>query len=398
VTASFRYRAANASGDVIEGVVQAATSREAVDALRRQTLVPVSVEPVGERLHGVRGGRRPRGEALATALRTLATLAGAGIPLDRALQFSGAQASHPEVAEAVGELLSRVREGAALSAAMRQQPVFGAFTAAVVRAGEESGTLDEALARLADHHERTSELASQLRAALLYPLLMGIVAGLGVVVLLTFVVPRFVAMLGEVGGTLPLTTRLLVGASDVVVRGWWVWLPIVAVLVLFTRAWLSQTANRRRWHAARLRWPVAGELELEVMTARFARALGVLLHGGTSALAALRVAREGVTNDAMGARIDEAATAVGRGERIAEALGAALPPLATQLFAAGEESGKLDEMCTRVAETYERQSERRLRTIVRLVEPALIIGFGGVVGFIALAMLQAVYSINAGIG
>jgi type II secretory pathway component PulF len=280
---------------------------------------------------------------------------------------------------------------------MRGQALFGPFAAAVVRAGEESGTLDDALQRLAEHYERTNELASQVRSALLYPALMGVVAGLGVLVLLAFVVPRFVSMLGDVGGTLPWTTRTLVAASNALIGGWWVWLPLLALGVFGVRTWIAQPGNRVRWHRWRLRVPVSGVIETSLATARYTRALAVLLRGGAPALSALRTAREAVINEALGSQLEEAAVAVGRGERISEALSRALPPLAVELMAAGEESGKLDEMCARVADAHDGDVARGLRTLVRLVEPALIIVFGVVVGFIALAMLQAVYSINAGL-
>jgi type II secretory pathway component PulF len=276
--------------------------------------------------------------------------------------------------------------------------MLGPFAAAVVRAGEESGTLDNTLAQLAEHHERSAELLGELRSALWYPMLMGTVAGIGVLVLLGFVVPRFVAMLGEVGGDLPFTTRTLVLARDWIIGGWWIWLPLTALLILAARSWLERPVNRRRWHAFRLRIPLSGELERMVSTARFARAFGVLVRGGTGALEAIRIAGDTVTNAALKQNLADAALAVGRGEGIAASLSDALPPLAVQLLSAGEESGRLDEMCLRVAEGYETESGRTIRTLVRLVEPALILVFGVLVGFIALAMLQAVYSINAGIG
>jgi type II secretory pathway component PulF len=395
VTAAYRYRAATATGDLIEGVVRAGSPRDALDELRRQTLVPVSVEPVAER--AARAARLSRRDALAVAVRTIATLLAAGIPLDRALAFTAAHAGQAEVASALRAILSDVEAGESFAEAVRRHELLGAFAGAIVRAGEESGTLADAMSRLADHLERMNELVTQLRSALLYPLLMGIVAGAGVIVLLAFVVPRFVAMLADVGGSLPLTTRLLVAASAVVTRGWWIWVPMLVVLVLVARRWLRDPANRRRWHGARLRLPVVGELEAKLAAARFGRALGVLLRSGAPALASLRLAREAVTNEALVARLDEATTAVGRGDRIAVSLEAALPPLAAQLLAAGEESGRLDAMCERVAEIYDREVQTTLRTLVRLVEPLLIVVFGVIVGFIALAMLQAMYSINAGV-
>jgi type II secretory pathway component PulF len=284
-----------------------------------------------------------------------------------------------------------------LSEAVRKQPAFGAFAAAVCHAGEESGTLDQALVRLADWYERELELRSQVRSALTYPALMGIVAGLGVAILLIVVVPRFVAILGDIGGELPLSTRMLVGASAIVIGWWWLWLPLIAAVILGARWWLTQPGNLQRWHAARLNLPGIGALERNAATAQFTSAWGVLLNSGTPMLAAVRVAREGVTNESMTTELEAAVNKIARGERVAESLAGALPPLAIELLSAGEESGRLPEMCARVAAAHEEAAQRSVRTLVKLIEPALILVFGAVVGFIALAMLQAVYSVNAGV-
>jgi type II secretory pathway component PulF len=400
VSEAFRYRAATGAGDLVEGVVQAGSVRDAADALRRQSLVPVIVESATRQASPTRPAARSetgRHESVASALRTLATLLSSGLALEQALDFVGRHASHPDTAAAFGAIRSDVQRGVMLSEAIRKHALLGGFAAAVVHAGEESGTLDQSLVRLADWHERANELRAEVRAALLYPVLMGIVAGIGVAILLAFVVPRFVAILGDVGGALPLSTRLLVGVSNVVLHGWWVWLPLVGGAVLATRWWLGDPGNRRRWHAARLTLPRIGPLERSTMTARFTSALGVLLQGGAPMLGALRVARESVTNQAMAAELEVAGEKIARGERVAESLAGIFPPLAVELLAAGEEGGRLAEMCARVAQIHDESVGRSLRTLVRLVEPALILAFGAVVGFIALAMLQAVYSVNAGV-
>jgi type II secretory pathway component PulF len=228
----------------------------------------------------------------------------------------------------------------------------------------------------------------------MYPALMGIVAGIGVIVLLTFVVPRFVAILGDVGGQLPLSTRLLVGASALFAGWWWLWLLLIAGAVLAIRSWIADPENRRRWHATRLRAPIVGTLEQSAATARFTSALSVLLNGGSSMLTAVRVAAEGVANSAIAGELETAGERIARGERVSESLAGALPPLAVEMLAAGEESGRLPDMCARVAKVHEESVARSLRSLVRLIEPVLILAFGAIVGFIALAMLQAVYSVN----
>jgi type II secretory pathway component PulF len=151
-----------------------------------------------------------------------------------------------------------------------------------------------------------------------------------------------------------------------------------------------------RWDAARLRWPVVGPLERSLAAARVTRTLGLLLRAGTRVVPALRIAATAAPNRAIAASVERAAGDVGRGERVAAALAPVLPPLAAQLVAAGEESGRLDDLCLRAADTYDAEVRRALRTAVGLVEPALILLFGALVGFVALAMLQAVYSVNVG--
>jgi type II secretory pathway component PulF len=393
VSLAFRYRAATAEGRVVEGQLQAASPLAAQEQLRRQSLVPVSVDPDGPTVHVARPRRDP---ALASSLRALATLLAAGQSLEQSLDFASRHAASPGMRRTWQSVLESIRTGDSLSEAMAREPVLSAFAVAVVRAGEESGSLDAALQTLASHQERSQALAAEIRAALLYPAMMGIVAGAGTIVVLTVAVPRFIAILGVTGGTLPLTTRVLVGASAAVAGWWWFWVGIAVAGAAAARVWLSEPANRRRWHAARLRLPVVGPLEFDLDAARFCRALGVLLGAGVPMLAALRLARAVIGNLSSGDAVVAGVAAVARGERVADSLAPALPPLARQLLRAGEESGQLDTMCARVADSLEDGVQRGLRQLVRLLEPALIVAFGVIVGFVALAMLQAMYGVNIG--
>jgi type II secretory pathway component PulF len=319
----------------------------------------------------------------------------AGVPLDRALAFAGWQARHHDLARAALQVCADVQGGAALAEALSRQPaVFSSLFVAMVAAGEESGNLDEAMERVAVHLDEMGELRAQIRASLVYPALMAITSGLGVVVLLLFVVPRFVSLIDETGGSLPLSTRLLIGGSHLLVGGWWALLLAAGALGLAARSWLGRPDNRKRWHAWRLTMPLAGELEFRYATARFTRVLGMLLQSGRPVLAALRTARAAIANLALGDALDRAVEAVNQGSRVHVALAGTLPPLATELLAVGEESGRLDELCLRIAESYDVEVRRTLRTLVAVIEPALILLFGIVVGFIALAMLQAIYGLN----
>ena len=390
------YRAATTAGDLVEGFVHAGSQQEAIEELRRRALVPVALHAGhadrrdGRRWHG------SRNDALATSVRTLATMVAGGAALERALQFSCTHAGHPDVAAAFADVRTDVLEGQSLAAALHtRRALFGSLAPALVRAGEASGSLGPSLERLADQLDAARDLRARLQGALLYPALLGVIAGAGVIVLLGFVVPRFVAMLDAAGATLPLSTRALVTASAWVTRAGPALLVLGAVAVIVARWLVRGEAARLQWHGARLRLPVAGRLELEVNTARFARTLGVLLDGGTPLLGALRIARDAVPNEFVARGLDGAIARVERGSRLADALDGLLPPIAVQLLAVGEEGATLGPAAGRVADTLEAGVQRSLRQAVGLLEPMLIVVFGGLVGFIALAMLQAIYSINA---
>jgi type II secretory pathway component PulF len=393
----YRYRAATAEGHVVEGVIQAESRRGALEELGRQRLYPVDLAPDAGRGRAIGHGRLGRGPAVALFARTVATMLGAGVPLDRAVGFSAEQVRNPAVMNAARLVHEQLHAGETLAAALQRHPsIFSPVFVAMVAAGEESGSLDESLADLAEHLDELVELRAQIRSSLLYPALMAVASGVGVVILLLFVVPRFASLITAEGGSLPLSTRLLLGISQLVVHGGWLFLLAVAGLAWFTRGWLARPENRRRFHAWRLGWPLAGDLELKYVTARFARAFGMLLRGGRPVLPALEAARNVASNAAVRASLDQAAGSVSHGNRVHQALSGTLPPLAAELIAVGEESGRLDEMCLRVAVAYDTEVRRSLRALVTIIEPALILFFALIVGFVALAMLQAIYGINPG--
>ena len=395
MTVRFRYRAATPEGQVVEGIVQAPSRQNVLEELRRQRLYPLAVDEAAVAAATRVRRRLRRRAALTLWSRNAATLLGAGVPLDRVLAFTAAHAEHQGLAEVVRHVRRAVQSGQSLADALaRHQRYFEPLFVAMVAAGESSGALEVVFERLSEHLEEGAELRSQVAAALLYPALMGVVACVGLLVLLGFVIPRFAAILSDVGGGLPLSTRLLVGASALVTKGWWAWLLLGGATAYAVPSALARPENRRRWHAARLGWPVVGDLELKYSTAKFARTLGLLLKSGLPIVPALNIARASATNLILQEGIDRAVAALSDGSTLASALAGTVPPLALQMIAVGEESGRLEELCFRVADTYDGEVRRALRTAVALIEPALIVSFGALVGFVALAMLQAIYGIN----
>lgn len=390
----YRYRAATPQGQILEGVLEAASRRKVLDELRSQQLYPVVVELAPSK---ERGRRRLTGRRSAVTIwaRDMATLLDAGLPLDRALRVTAENAGHDGLAQILETVRAAVRGGTSLAEALERHPrYFPTLVIAMVQAGEASGALEVVFEQVADHLEETAELRSQIWSALLYPALMAVVASIGVAVLLLFVVPRFSAMLEEIGGTLPLTTRLLMAGSGLLTGLWWLWAALVIVLVVWARRSLGRPEVRKRWDAARLTWPWVGELERKYATARLARTLGILLRNGIAVVPALEIAGGGIGNAAIRDGVKRAATGVAEGGTVATSLKGVVPALATQMLAVGEESGRLEDLCLRVAATYDGEVRRTLRALVSLIEPVMILIFGALVGFVALAMLQAIYSIN----
>ncbi len=399
--AAFRYRASTDAGAMVEGVVRAASRDAALRELRRQNLWPVTVDPVAtEAAASARfvTGASARRRGVAQWTRTLATLIDAGAPLDRALAVAQSQSVRGEVSDAAQAIRRAVQGGASLAEAMRLQPtLFNALHTGVVRSGEASGSLGASLDTLAGYLEEDEALRAQLKSALLYPALMGTVATLGILILLLFVVPRFAILLADLGGTMPLSTKILVFVGDVVARGWWVIAMLGAIGAVVGRTVLASPAAQLAWHARRLTLPLVGPIERTLATARFTRSLGLMLQGGLPLLPALRLARTGISNLAIAADLDLATKSVVRGNGLASSMLGILTPMAVQLLAVGEESGRLDTLALRAAATHDEEVRRRLRTLASLLEPALILLFGGIVGFVALAMLQAIYAVNAGV-
>lgn len=392
----YRYRAATVEGQVIEGVLQAPSRQTVLETLHRQRLYPVTVDEMGAGAGRRRGSRLGTRAALTLWARNTATLLAAGLPLDRALAFTADNLGNEAVGAAVRRARNQVQAGAGLAESIAAQPaIFAPIVPAMISAGEATGQLEVVFERLAEHLEQEAELRSQIRGALIYPALMSVVAGIGVLVLLGFVVPRFTIILQDVGGSLPTSTRLLVAASSVVTHWWWVWLPLLIGGIYLLVAGTRRADIRRAWHRRRLRWPWVGDLELKYVTAEFTRTLGLLLRSGLSILPALRIARSTIRNVFLQDAVRRASAAVGEGSALAPSLAETLPPLAVQMLAVGEESGRMDELCLRIADTYDGEIRREIRTAIALIEPAMIILFGGLVGFVALAMLQAIYSINA---
>lgn len=404
----WRYRAADSRGVASSGEVEAPSEREAVDALRRRNLWVTELAPVDapnvaplandSRPSAIPWRWRNRGAStadLAVIMRAMATLLSAGVPLDRALAYAATQAVGDEAKGAFAAVRDAVRNGQALSTAIARHSIFPAVFAPTLAASEVSGSLDASLTLLADQLERLDATRSRLQAALIYPAILAFASIIGVSVILLLVVPRFAVLIADSGGALPMSTRVLVALSTMLARWWW-WLLLGTVVTAAAwRRWQRNDGQRARWHAQRLTWPVLGTLERLQASAAYTGTLSVALRSGVTLLAAMSLSRGVVRNVALASELERAEGRVRDGGTLAAAMERVLPPLAVRLLDAGEVSGDLAGMAGRAADGADAAVQRAVARAVLLVEPIMILGFGGVVGFVALALLQAIYGVNA---
>jgi len=411
----WHYAAADATGAVVRGEIDATSERDAIDALRRRSLWVTALSPsidlgdnaspgsfadhrapstIAAWFAGVRATRTSARD-LALVTRAVATLLSAGVPLERALGYAVAQAPDERARDSFTAVRDAVRNGRSLSTAMAAQSMFPPWFAPTLAAGEASGTLDTSLVSLADHLERSDAVRRQLQSALIYPALLGLASIIGVTVILLVVVPRFAVLITESGGTLPLSTRLLIGTSDLVTRGWWVLSIGVVLAAVGWRRAMSDPSWRRRWDATTLTWPVIGALQRTRASAGYTGTLAVALRSGVGLLSAMALARGVVGNRQLHDELASAEARVRDGGTLAGAVDGVLPPLAVRLLDAGEAGGALATLASRAAQAAESDVQQAVSRAVTLVEPLLILGFGGLVGFVALALLQAIYGINA---
>ncbi|HEX2090785.1 MAG TPA: type II secretion system F family protein [Longimicrobiaceae bacterium] len=395
---AFRYRAATPEGKIVEGVVQAPSRDGVLADLRARSLYPVAVEEaLGEVSAGGGWATRGSGKARIQLTRSLATLLEAGFPVDRGLMVSAELTENAALRGAIQAIRQDVRAGRSLADAFAAHPrMFPPLYVAMIAAGEAGGTLGATFTRLADLQEEAEELRGQLVSALIYPALMLFAGGTAVGLLVFLVVPRFAGMLEDAGAELPLTTRILLGTTDFLVHWGWM-LALLGAALVWAGVQASRTPEgRARRDALLLRLPVVGDLLLRLATARLTRTLGALLQNGVSLVTALEISRSTTGNEALRREVEGAVRRVREGKTLMSAVSPFLPRMATQMIGVGEESGSLPDMLLRVAGAYDREVRAMLKRAVTLVEPLLILLFGTAVGFVALGMLQAIYSINAG--
>jgi len=401
----FRYRAVSASGEIVQGEMEAASLDEVIVRLQDQGHTPLEAKPADAAGSG--GGfagflkRGPfSGDQLAQFTHQLATLLGAGQPLDRALGILMDLPEGEHAKKLIERVRDRVRGGTPLSQAMDEEHgVFPKLYIALVRAGEVGGSLEDTLRRLADYLERTQELRGSIINALIYPafLMVGVFGSL--LLLLTYVVPQFVPIFQDMQVPIPLITRAVLALGTTLQDWWWLIVAIVVGGVFVWRARMRDPAQRLAWHERLLKMRVVGPLVLKVETARLARTLGTLVKNGVPLLSALSIARMVTSNRALDESLVQATDMVKGGNGLSLALGQSqrFPRLAIQMVQVGEEAGQLDTMLLKVADTFEMESRRAIDRLLAALVPTLTIVMTFFVAIIMAAILLPLLSLTSNI-
>ena len=400
---TFLYKARDRGRRMVEGSLAAQTEQEALAKLGEMGYFPLSIEAEERVAHGPAqpqsSGRltKIRRRDVTFVTRQLADLLSSGLTLMRALDVLREQTEHARVREVLAAVAAHVREGRSFSEALAVYPrIFSPLYISLVRSGEVGGMLGDVLARLADISEKEDEVYGKVRAALAYPALI-LLVGLGTVAaLLIFVIPKLVSLFQEVGQTLPLPTRILIELSRWLAGYWWLVVLVAVGGAVLVRRGARSPGSRLAIDRAKLRLPVWGALITKVEIARFARTLATLLSHGVPILPAMQVVVQATGNELLRGELQHISEQLRGGATLSQGMrrGHLFPTPVTRMVAVGEEAGALDRSLFKIADTYERETDRAIRFMTSLVEPLMILIVGGVVGFVVVSMLLPIFQID----
>jgi type IV pilus assembly protein PilC len=397
--ATFAYTGRARGGQTVTGEFMADTMDSAVSALRREQILVTQINPVKEkaapRAKKVRA-KSVKSKDLAVFTRQFSVMIGAGLPLVQCLDILGTQAEDKNFGEVILTTRGDVEAGASLADAMKKHPkVFDALFTNMIAAGEAGGILDAILKRLATYIEKAVKLKGQVKSAMVYPVAVLIIAGLVVGAILWKVIPTFASLFAGLGADLPLPTRIVIGASNLLVR----FMPFIVVgfvaLGFGFKRYYGTTGGRMVIDRVTLKAPILGTVMRKIAVARFCRTLSTLLASGVSILEALDITARTAGNAVVEEAILTTRKSIERGETIAGPLKQTevFPPMVVQMIGVGEATGALDTMLSKIADFYEEEVDVAVAGLLTLLEPLMIALLGGIVGGIVIAMYLPIFSL-----
>ncbi len=401
----FEYKAVSPSGETVRGTMEAGSEASVIAKLQESGNIPLSANEAGKggfSLDALRLKKRGMNtREVGQFTQQLATLLGAGLPLDRSLQVLLELAENERVKLTLTAVRDQVREGGSLSDALdAQHGSFSRLFINMVRAGEIGGSLDKTLDRLADYLERSKDLKDSVVSAMIYPIMLMLLAGGSLVLLLVYVIPQFTPIFEELGGDLPFVTKVVLAAGGILQNFWWGLIGLAVLAVVMFRRMLADPEKRLNWDTRVLGTRWVGDLVAKMEIARLARTLGTLLSNGVPLLSGLSIARNVLTNSLLRQNVETTTQKVKTGGGLAHNLAESgqFPRLALQMVSVGEETGQLDVMLLKVADTYDKEVRNTIDRLLAVFTPVITILMAVMIGTIVMSVLMAIMSINELVG
>lgn len=396
---TFEYQARDARGKVVKGRIEAQTQAAVSGRLRTMGVAPMAIKEVStsglsREIHI--GGVRVKTKDLAVMARQMATMVSSGLSLLRALSILAEQTESTALAKVLAQVRNDVETGQSLSAAFEKHTqVFPPLMINMVKAGEVGGFLEDVLVSIANNFEAEVKLKAKIKSAMTYPIVVFCIAILAVIGMLLFIVPIFAKMFSDLGGQLPLPTRILVMLSDALKVGI---LPLIALVVVFTIWWhrhKNDESVRNVFDPLKLKLPVFGMLFRKVAISRFTRNFGTMIRSGVPLLQALDIVGDTSGNIVIARAVKDVQESVRQGQALSTPLSkhAVFPPMVVQMMAVGEDTGALDTMLDKIAEFYDQEVEATTEALTSLIEPLMIAVLGAIVGAMIIALYMPIFSI-----
>jgi type IV pilus assembly protein PilC len=390
----FEYTARSQTGQIQKGQMDVANKDDVTAYLRKNRLIVVNVREQPKQIKLSMGGPRIKTRDIVIFTRQFATMINAGLPLVQSLNILAAQTENKALAEVTRAVVYDVESGNTLADAFSKHPkAFTALYVNMVAAGEAGGILDTILLRLATFLEKNDALVRKVKGAMVYPGVIICVAGVAIAVLLIFVIPTFQSMFASANLELPLPTRVVIGMSNFLIHFWWAIIAAIGAIVFAIRSYYSTPAGRLQIDAAMLKAPVLGDVLRKSAVSRFTRTLGTLVSSGVSILEGLEITAKTAGNQVVHNAVMESRQSIAGGETIAAPLekSKVFPPMVISMIAVGEQTGGLDEMLSKIADFYDEEVDVAVSALLSLMEPAMIVILGVIVGGMVIAMYLPIF-------
>jgi type IV pilus assembly protein PilC len=397
---TYNYKVRDRQGKLLEGSLEADSTTLVVNRLRQMGYVPIAIDKKDD--SGLQTdvklpfGGKPKMKDVAVFSRQFATMINSGLSLLRSLFILADQTENKQLANVVDHVRQDVERGASLSQALGRHPkIFNRLYVAMVRAGETGGVLDGVLLQLASTIEKQVELRRKIKSAMTYPTVVFALCILIVAAMLLFIVPTFKNIYAQLGGTLPLLTRVLISLSTTFKKFFPIFFLLGGGAIYGFRRWIQTDTGRRAWDKVKLRTPVFGKLVQKTALTRFSSTLAVLMRSGVPILEALEITSETVNNTVLADAVKDVQSAVKTGESMAKPLAThgVFPPMVVQMIAVGEETGAVDTMLDKIGEFYNQEVEATVDALTSLLEPLLIVFLGASVGGMVIALYMPMFNI-----